>query len=134
MSSYFGQFELVLAAASVQSNARSRSTYSSDTVLLSKRSAVFESPCGINTIRSDDMKKEVTRMIACRSSGIGTDEKEGAKMAIQIMSSQQADKTTSFNIDGVRSVDLLPGGVPVIDHLAAFLNTVRGFGLSLIHI
>jgi hypothetical protein len=74
------------------------------------------------------MRKEVTRMIACRSSKIGTDEKEGAKMAIQIMSSQQADKTTSFNIDGVRSVDLLPGGVPVIDHLAAFFNTVRGFG------
>ena len=73
------------------------------------------------------MRRDLTKKLAAHSSGVGRQEREGARLAIQVFTSQSSSRLTEFNINGISHTQLLPGGIPIIDHLAAYVSSNPGF-------
>ena len=82
MSAYHDHRDLTKAATIAHINARARSSFTSDTILVSKKSECFESPCGVLFVKSDLFKKELTSKLASRSVTVAKHEKAGAQMAL----------------------------------------------------
>ena len=78
-------------------------------------------------LKHDQMRIDLTRKIAARKSEVGAGEKEGARMTLQVFSAQSSSCVTQFRIDRINSEELLPGGVPIIDHIAAYTYSNAGF-------
>ena len=127
MDAGYSQRSLLDQASQAQANARARSQFNSDTILVSKRSSSFQSPCGVHLLKHDQMRVDLTRKIAARKSEVGAGEKEGARMTLQVFSAQSSSCVTQFRIDRINSEELLPGGVPIIDHIAAYTYSNAGF-------
>jgi len=127
MSARPSQPALVDTALRAQENARARSQFNSDSILISKSSDTFQSACGVQLLNHDQMRRDLTKKLAAHSSGVGRQEREGARLAIQVFTSQSSSRLTEFNINGVSHTQLLPGGIPIIDHLAAYVTSNPGF-------
>jgi hypothetical protein len=96
-------------------------------VLLSEKSMGFLSPCGITTFLSEKLRDELTNFLAGQSAGPGKGGCTGAFLAGEVLSAQFPDKVTEFVLDNRPSTSALPAGVPVVDHLRAFLSETPGF-------
>jgi hypothetical protein len=95
--------------------------------LLSEKSMGFLSPCGITTFPSEKLRDELTNFLAGQSAGPGRGGRTGAFLAGEVLSAQFPDKVTEFVLDNCPSASALPAGVPVVDHLRAFLSETSGF-------
>jgi hypothetical protein len=73
------------------------------------------------------MRVHLTEQLAARRPDIGQDERAGARLSIQALSSQKRDEVTAFKVDSVNSSEMLPGGAPIVDHLAAYISTNPGY-------
>jgi hypothetical protein len=109
-------------ALAAHRNVRLRSQYASDSVLLSEKSMGFLSPCGITTFLSEKLRDELTNFLAGQSAGPGKGGRTGAFLAGEVLSAQFPDKVMEFVLDNRPSTSALPAGVPVVDHLRAFLS------------
>jgi hypothetical protein len=87
----------------------------------------FLSPCGITTFPSEKLRDELTNFLAGQSSGPGKGARTGAFLAGEVLSAQFPDKVTEFVLDNRPLVLTLPAGMPVVDHLRAFLSKRQGF-------
>jgi hypothetical protein len=87
----------------------------------------FLSPCGITTFPSEKLRDELTNFLAGQSAGPGKGGRIGAFLAGEVLSTQFPDKVTDFVLDNRPSASALPAGVPVVDHLRAFLSETPGF-------
>jgi hypothetical protein len=47
--------------------------------------------------------------------------------SIQAFASQSSSRLTEFSVNGISHTQLLPGGAPIIDHLAAYVSSNPGF-------
>jgi hypothetical protein len=87
----------------------------------------FLSPCGITTFPSEKLRDELTNFLAGQSAGPGKGGRTGAFLAGEVLSAQFPDTVTEFVLDNRPSASALPAGVPVVDHLRAFLSETPGF-------
>jgi hypothetical protein len=127
MSTRPSQPALIDTALRAQENARARSQFNSDSILISKSSDTFQSACGVQLLNQEQMRRDLTKKLAAHSSGVGRQEREGTRLAVQVFTSQSSSRLTEFNVNGISHTQLLPGGTPIIDHLAAYVSSNPGF-------
>jgi hypothetical protein len=118
---------ITIEAAQAQANARARSQFNTDSLLISKRSHDFASPCGVSVLSYTEIRDELTQKLSEQGPWASTKAREGAKLALQALSNQRSDTITAFEIRGVPNTELLPNGFPVIDHLRAFVADNPGY-------
>ena len=119
--------ELLDRAHRVRQTVRRREPVYSDTLLVTTQSSHFESACGVHTLSSKDMKDGLTEQLAARNPDIGKSERVGARLSLQALSSQQRDSVSQFRFKNVYYSDMLPGGAPIVDHLAAHVSSDPGY-------
>jgi hypothetical protein len=127
MSTRPSQAALIDTALRAQENARARSQFNSDSILISKSSETFQSACRVQLLNHKQMRRDLTKKLAAQSSNVGRQEREGARLAIQTFASQSGSRLTEFSVNGISHTQLLPGGAPIIDHLAAYVSSNPGF-------
>ena len=81
-------------------------------------------PTDVSSVNSDTYKREIQSCLYAKykHGKFSKDAKDADTKIQKALRVQQPDLVTSFKLTGVDSTELLPGGIPVIDHLIAFLD------------
>jgi hypothetical protein len=92
-------------------------------------------PNAVQCVSSGILKQVVIPEIAWRKAEVALYACPEARCAYQLYAAQDPCEVTTFDLPGDRySRDLLPGGMPIIDHLADWLSNDPGWGEQLHHI
>ncbi len=92
-------------------------------------------PNAVQSVSSGILKQVVIPAIAQRKAEVALYACPEARSAYQLYAAQDPSEVTTFDLPGERhSRYLLPGGMPIIDHLVAWLSHNPGWGEQLRHI
>jgi hypothetical protein len=113
----------VAAAAAAQRAARSREARTADCLLVvDAYVAAAENrvePFSTNKMKEDGVIGLIHTVPTKHSGG------PGARIADRVYIAQDASKPTVVSVDGRLSSSMLPAGLPVIDHLAAWFGSIQ---------
>jgi len=128
MEARLGPPDLLLNQATrIQLAAKENVACREDTLLLTTKTNV-DIPCGVHMIKHSELRIGLTEQITKRSPIVEKNFGPGAQLARQVFASQKKDNVTTFQLPGCSpSSELLPGGLPIIDHYAAFITNNSGF-------